>query len=522
MKVAYYSPLPPSRSGIADYSELLLPALRQKIDVEIARPGRFRRTPKVDVALYHVGNDPEAHGWIVEALRRRPGVVVLHELVLHHLVAGHHAGPRRRGGLPGRHGGRARPGGRLLAYGVLDNRIPPLWETRPQDFPLAGEILRLAQGLVVHSRYVEDGARAAGYEGPIARIRHPAWTREGRDDDRRQAPIGCFGHVNESKRIPQLYAAFERLRGRLPDAHLLLVGGASRRLADLEPPEGVTREGYVDEERLWSLMESCDIVVSLRSPTMGETSGTVVRALSIGKPLVVSDVGWFSELPDSVAVKVAADEHEEETLAAELERLLADAGARRAMSAAARELATTEHESSGSPISTSRRSRRRRRARRARRRPHAKSRMPPPMSASAPTIPRRRSWRPASARPSLAKPSGPRPGVGLACGHRHRLHARPLRVRSRHGGALDHGRRAHRLRARQRASPTPGASSSAVRRLRRTASSTRRSSRRRGRSSSRCRRRTRRRRRSTRSSCHSRPCLRTSSPAACSPSRLPS
>ena len=77
--------------------------------------------------------------------------------------------------------------GRLLAYGVLDNRIPPLWETRPQDFPLAGEILRLAQGLVVHSRYVEDGARAAGYEGPIARIPHPAWARGRRNDDRRKA-----------------------------------------------------------------------------------------------------------------------------------------------------------------------------------------------------------------------------------------------------------------------------------------------------------------------------------------------
>ena len=103
---------------------------------------------------------------------------------------------------------------------------------------------------------------------------------------------------------------------------MLLVGGASPRLADLETPDGVAREGYVDEERLWSLMESCDVVVSLRSPTMGETSGTVVRALSAGIPLVVSDVGWFSELPDTVAVKVAPDEREVETLAAELERLL--------------------------------------------------------------------------------------------------------------------------------------------------------------------------------------------------------
>ena len=342
MKVAYYSPLPPSRSGVADYSALLLPALEQRIEVEIARPGRFRRPPKADVALYHVGNDPEAHGWIVEALRRRPGVVVLHELVLHHLVAGITLARGDAAGylaaMEAEHG----LAGRLLAYGVLDNRIPPLWETRPQDFPLAGEILRLAQGLVVHSRYVEDGARAAGYDGPITRIPHPAWPRDA-PPSADGSLIGCFGHLNESKRIPQLYAAFARLRQRRPDARLLLVGGASRRLADLEVPDGVAREGYVDEDRLWSLIGECDVVVSLRSPTMGETSGTVVRALSAGRPLVVSDVGWFSELPDTVAVKVAPDERETETLAVELERLLGDDDLRAAMSAAARELAATEH-----------------------------------------------------------------------------------------------------------------------------------------------------------------------------------
>jgi glycosyltransferase involved in cell wall biosynthesis len=342
MKVAYFTPLQPSRSGIADYSALVLPALQERVEVEVARHGRFRRAPTADVSLYHVGNDPEAHGWIVEALRRRPGVVVLHELVLHHLVAGI---TLARGDAAGYLAAMERDhglAGRLLAYGVLDNRIPPLWETRPQDFPLAGEILRLAESLVVHSRYVENGARAAGYEGPIARIPHPSWRRDRASRPQGQL-VGCFGHVNESKRIPQLYTAFARLRERLPDARLLLVGGASRRLADLETPNGVTRESYVDEERLWSLIESCDVVVSLRSPTMGETSGTVVRAMSVGIPLVVSDVGWFSELPDTVAIKVAPDEREVETLAAQLERLLSDDAVRQSMGAAALELATTEH-----------------------------------------------------------------------------------------------------------------------------------------------------------------------------------
>jgi hypothetical protein len=163
VKVAYYSPLPPDRSGIADYSALLLPALAERMDVVVARRGRLRRAPRADVALYHVGNDPQMHGWIVEALRRRPGVVVLHEFVLHHLVSGI---TLARGDVEGylaaleREAGQA---GRDLGLAVQQGRIEPLWESRPQDFPLAAGVLELATGLIVHSQYVEERAREAGY-----------------------------------------------------------------------------------------------------------------------------------------------------------------------------------------------------------------------------------------------------------------------------------------------------------------------------------------------------------------------
>jgi len=65
-------------------------------------------------------------------------------------------------------------------------------------------------------------------------------------------------------------------------------------------------------------MAACDVLVNLRYPTMGETSGSVIRALSLGKPLVVSDVGWFSELPDDVVLKVPVDDYEVATLEAAL------------------------------------------------------------------------------------------------------------------------------------------------------------------------------------------------------------
>jgi glycosyltransferase involved in cell wall biosynthesis len=353
VRVAYYSPLPPERTGVADYSAHLLPALEERLDLQVVRRGRTRPVRGVDVALYHVGNNPDAHGWIVDALRRRPGVVVLHDFVLHHLVAGLTIGRRDGHGYLDameREGGVV---GRLLAHGVLDKRIPPLWESRPEEFHLAGEVLGLASGLIVHSRYVEQRARAAGYEGPVWRIPHPAWEHAPVEPARVEgAPvIGSFGNVNASKRIPQLLDAFARLRRGRPDARLLLVGAVSpgfdldRRLQRLGlSGEGIVRESYVEEDRLWALMAACDVCVSLRSPTMGETSGSVVRQLSLGKPMVVSDVGWFAELPDAVALKVPVDTHETETLYAALELLARDESARRAMSAAALDLVRREHD----------------------------------------------------------------------------------------------------------------------------------------------------------------------------------
>ncbi|MGZ4333394.1 MAG: glycosyltransferase family 4 protein [Gaiellaceae bacterium] len=348
MKVAYYSPLPPSRSGIADYSTLLLPALLERIDVVVAERGK--RAPHADVALYHVGNDPEAHGWIVDALRRRPGLVVLHEYVLHHLMAGITIGRGDGRGYLDAMERELGVAGRLLGLGVLDNLLPLLWETQPERFPLSGVVLDHAHGLVVHSGYVGERARAAGYRGRMWRIPHPVWPPSGvvpATDVSGDPLIGCFGFLNMNKRIPELLEAFAGLRRERPGARLLLVGAAGerfdvqRRLERLGLTDGVDRLDYVPEERMWSLMAACDVLVNLRYPTMGETSGSVIRALSLGKALVVSDVGWFSELPADAVLKVPVDEHEVATLRA---ALAVAADHREALGAAAREYVEREHD----------------------------------------------------------------------------------------------------------------------------------------------------------------------------------
>jgi glycosyltransferase involved in cell wall biosynthesis len=349
VKVAYYSPLPPERSGIADYSAMLLPELEQRIDVEVARRGRrrWRRAgPGGDVALYHVGNDPRHHSWIVEELRRRPGVVVLHDFVLHHLIAGMTVGRGDGDGYLDAMQREAGVVGRMLAHGVIDGLLPPAWERRAHEYPLTGEVLSYATGVIVHSAYVERRVREQGFGGPVWRIPLAAWPIPPEVPDaglpRDRLIVGSFGHLNPAKRVPQLLEGFRRFRERRPEALLMLVGSVAPGV-DFELPEDGLHFDYVSEDRLWSLLAATDVCVSLRYPTMGETSGIAVRALEAGCPQIVSDIGWFSELPAEVALKVPVGGDEVDVLAAHLERLAQDAGLRASMSAAARAHAAREH-----------------------------------------------------------------------------------------------------------------------------------------------------------------------------------
>ena len=351
MRVGYYSPLPPETSGIADYSAHLLPALERRIDVEVVR--RRRRAPRrADVSVYHVGNNPEAHGWIVDALRKRPGVVVLHDVVLHHLVAGMTVGHGRSEGYLDAMQRDSGVVGRLLAHGVIDGVLEPLWEKRAADFPLTMWVVEWATGIIVHSHHAQGRLRELGYKGPVWRIPMPAWPvpAEAAPLAREDPVIGCFGHLTPAKQIPQLLDAFARLHSRRPGARLVLAGSAPAgfdvdlMIENRGLGEAVTRHGYLDEADLWREIGLADLVVNLRSPTMGETSAMVVRALSVGKPVIVNDLGWFSELPDDVVLKVPAGEHETDALDDALEKLAADPALRERMGTAAVELARTEHD----------------------------------------------------------------------------------------------------------------------------------------------------------------------------------
>jgi glycosyltransferase involved in cell wall biosynthesis len=362
VRVAYVSPLPPERSGIADYSALLLPSLQSRTEVDPVKHGARRLPRGVDVAVYHIGNNPEAHGWIVDLMgryhERTPALVVLHDFVLHHLVAGITVGRGDAEAYRAKLHAEAGVVGRLLGHAVVDGLIPPLWEVRAEDFPLAGAVLELADAAVAHSHYVRDRIRATGYPEPVHVIPMPVWPDPPVEPDAAVASlgasvvIGSVGYLNPSKRIPQLLAAFARLHAARSDSVLVLAGSVSRGLEleswlsrhRLELGRHVIRIDHVPERRLWALLAAFDVCVSLRAPTMGETSGMALRALALGRPLVVSDLGWFAELPDAVAAKVPVGESEVEVLESVLMALAGDAGKRAAMGTEGAEYVRREHD----------------------------------------------------------------------------------------------------------------------------------------------------------------------------------
>ena len=327
--------MPPEASGIADYSALLLPALRRHVDVD----GREARNEAA-------------------ASRCRPLLFTISATIRMRTAGSSMRCGARRGSsscttsssTTSSRGSRSAAAtatayldamerehgvvGRLLGHGVLDKRLPPLWEARPEEFPLAGEVLALATGLIVHSRYVDERARAAGFERPdreSAASRRGPIRRSRRPRSRATPLFGAFGNVNASKRVPQLLEAFARVRAEHPGARLLLVGATSpgfdleRRLQRLGlDGDGIVREGYVDEPRLWALMAACDVHVNLRSPTMGETSGTAIRGADARASRSSSSTSAGSpSCRTSVALKVPVGDSEVDDLAAAL-RLLAE------------------------------------------------------------------------------------------------------------------------------------------------------------------------------------------------------
>ncbi|MDT5269444.1 MAG: hypothetical protein QOH49_1630 [Acidobacteriota bacterium] len=378
MRLAYFSPLGPQRSGIADYSEELLPHLAAAgaeltLFVEGFRPSDeglaarfavrdYRRDPKAlaslsefDAAVYHMGNDHRYHACVFDAMRAHSGVVVFHDFALQDFFLGL---ARQRGDMRlyldevvACHGEEAR----REAEEALARGATPAAFARPLDFPLNCRLARDAEGILVHSDWSRARFERIAPGVPVRRVNHhitpsaaevlPRGTREAREPIR----IASFGLITPDKGVERALRALASLRDRY-DFRYTLVGDPNSyfdvralvRECGLEDRVEIT--GHVKLEEFERRIAETDVALNLRERTVGETSGSLCRIMAGGVCAVVSAVGWFGELPDDCVVKVEPGEHADELLRAYLARLIEDEQLRARLGANARRYVVAEHD----------------------------------------------------------------------------------------------------------------------------------------------------------------------------------
>jgi glycosyltransferase involved in cell wall biosynthesis len=360
----FFTPLPPRRNGIADYSFQVLAGLASEFNctaVVADDHGAATAPPGVEIMsaveyvmqadrlasrlhVYQLGNNPD-HAFMLPFLAERPGIAVLHDPSLHDLLdcvsVRNGDAARYVDALEAEHGLAGRVlGEQFRRYRVRERRMF-------FDMPMIGGIAGPARGVIVHSRYAAAKVLARAPQAAVTIVSHPYGPPSAAGDDRaatrRALGVGddeilfaSLGFVTRAKQIDAALRALALARAGMKPFKYVLAG----EIKDTEPDilalaaalglaSQVVPLGYVEEHRLDALVRAADVVINLRYPVAGETSGTMIRALGAGGCLVVVDRGAFAELPDDAAIRIAWGRDFERRLARSLQRLADDESLRR-------------------------------------------------------------------------------------------------------------------------------------------------------------------------------------------------
>jgi glycosyltransferase involved in cell wall biosynthesis len=392
-RLAWFSPLPPARTGVASVSADLLAALRSSYDIDPfvdaglrqGSGGQASTTPPpvgassahdfvwrhlqrpYDLVVYQLGNSAE-HEYIWPYLFRYPGLTVLHDAHVHHARAAALLRHRRTDDYRAEFAAN-QPGvnADLAEVGVagFDSHLYYLW-------PMIRLVLTRSRLTLVHTPAIARSIRDAmpdvrveavrlGHGEPVSadeatRARHEIRQRHGIAPD--AILFGCFGGLAPEKRIPQVLRAFAALHGYEPGVRLLLTGAPARHYdldADIRatcPPGTVIATGYVrNDEELTAHIAASDVALNLRWPTAREISGPWLRSLAAGVPTVITQlahltgVAWLdprtwrsSGVPGSgdavcVGIDILDEDH---SLLVAMRRLARDSALRTALAQAGR------------------------------------------------------------------------------------------------------------------------------------------------------------------------------------------
>lgn len=380
LKIAWFSPVSPIPTGIADYCSELLEALAPEVERvcvyvdECGFPFPTMKTPfevfhyrlfphhhaaePFDQFVYHLGNSPHAN-YMYPAMLRFPGVVVLHDIHLCHARTHYYMNREDTVGYE-----------MELHYSHQDEGVAfrnRLYFASGDHFsltrfPMNRMHIESARGILVHSQYGEEVVREANPEKPLCRTNmhfhdsYPELALQDETDLRNYlgvAPdaypvIGAFGFIHEIKRPFSILSAFKQLLRVYPKAQLCFVGKPS---AELGLDEEIARQrlgnhvsvtGWVSHDDFHRYIRIVDFAVNLRYPTCGETSAAQIRLMGLGVPTIVSRYRQFAEYPDEVLCAIDLQD-EERNLYQMMLRLARDEEYRNDLSHRLREYVSREH-----------------------------------------------------------------------------------------------------------------------------------------------------------------------------------
>jgi glycosyltransferase involved in cell wall biosynthesis len=334
----YASPFPPLQSGISEYSRYLAGGLREHFDVTLLTEGqeiadaqlrdgcrvRSYRGDEIDVLreypyrIYNIGNNPWFHGYIYECCLKWPGLVILHDAVIYFLVVGYYMDrPDFLKTVYRLEGAR----GVALIKDQLKSGEHLLRYAEPQLLPFLDELLGSGNRILVHSEYALQLLRRRGFAcARLGRIDMPIPSDGPRDDAGTRkireslglptdAVLICsYGFVAPTKLNHMVCEAVERVRAQTrAEIYYCMVGEGT--YVDDWLCDHIRVTGYAPESDYENYLRCADLVVNIRYPSMGETSIALLRAMSLGKPCIVTNHAWFSELPDSVVLKTDIPTH---------------------------------------------------------------------------------------------------------------------------------------------------------------------------------------------------------------------
>jgi len=337
MKIAWFTPFN-KKSAIGRYSQYATQVLSKyaNVDIFISNKENLHDTSlstvhytsknvlsllkDYDICIYNIGDYTEYHASIYETMCNCPGIVIVHDLCLHNFFWGYynlylHKPEEYINILISLYG-------KKNAYMILDaSRAFETWSAlNLLDYHMTDLLCPYSLGFVAHSKYHESKLKSI-YDGPICIVPllyKNDWDIDNKDKDfdgydSSKINLLTVGNINSNKRIHSTISAIgsnQKLRQKI---NLTCIGSLenkeyveklNRQITEMNLTENIRLLGFVENEQLSNYYTFADASVNLRYPAFEGASASLVEQMQLGKTVIVSDTGVYSEIPNDCVIKI--------------------------------------------------------------------------------------------------------------------------------------------------------------------------------------------------------------------------